>query len=67
MSDTLPAAADRQPANLTLREAAEYLRVSQGHLSDLCKSGKLPCFRVGRRVLIQRVRLDEWIANGGVA
>ena len=58
------------PQVLTLREAAEYARVSKSHLSNVLK-GKVPdlprlrSFRVGRRVVIKRDWLDEWRESAG--
>ncbi len=54
---------------LTLEEAAEYLRISKAHLSNVI-NGKVPgvrpprVFRAGRRVLIRREWLDRWIEEG---
>jgi len=54
---------------MTLEEAAEYLRVSKAHLSNVI-NGKVPgvrpprVFRVGRRILIRREWLDRWIEEG---
>jgi len=51
---------------MTLRQAARYLQVSKAHLSNVIK-GKLPdvrplrCFRAGRRILIKREWVDEWL------
>jgi excisionase family DNA binding protein len=68
MSDTtLPATTDRpSPANLTVREAAAILRVSHEQVAKFCRFGKLRHFRVGRRILIPREWLQEFIDNGGV-
>ena len=51
---------------LSLKEAAAYLQVSKAHLSNLI-NGKVPgvpsvrfC-RMGRRILIRREWIDEWI------
>jgi excisionase family DNA binding protein len=55
---------------LTLTQTAEYLRISKAHLSNVIK-GKvhtvppLPHARVGRRILIQRVWVDEWLELAG--
>jgi excisionase family DNA binding protein len=55
---------------LTLTQTAEYLRISKAHLSNVIK-GKVhsvPPLRhakVGRRILIQRLWLDEWLELAG--
>ena len=59
---------------LSLKQAADYLQVSKAHLSNVINgkiSGVPPVrsFRVGRRVLIKREWIDEWLetANHEVA
>jgi excisionase family DNA binding protein len=51
---------------MNLRQAAAYLQVSKAHLSNVIQGkvfGVPPvrCFRVGRRVLIKREWIDEWL------
>ena len=56
------------PTVLTLRQAADYLQISKPHLSNVI-NGKVPavpplrCFRVGRRILIKREWVDEWMES----
>jgi len=51
---------------MTLTQAAAYLRVSKAHLSNVI-NGKVPgvppvrSFRMGRRILIKREWLDQWL------
>jgi hypothetical protein len=51
---------------MTLRQTAEYLRISKAHLSNVI-NGKvagvppLRHFRAGRRILIKRNWADEWL------
>ena len=53
---------------LTLDQAANFLRISKAHLSNVI-NGKVPevqplrCFRVGRRILIKREWVDEWMES----
>ena len=55
---------------MTLRLAADYLRISKAHLSNVI-NGKVqgvPPLRhamVGRRVLIKKVWADEWLEEMG--
>jgi excisionase family DNA binding protein len=55
---------------LTLKEAAAYLRVSKAHLANVIK-GKVagaPPMRhapVGRRILIKREWVDDWLEMAG--
>jgi excisionase family DNA binding protein len=51
---------------MTLKQAAAYLQVSKAHLSNVI-NGKVPGvrpvrnFRMGRRILIKREWVDEWM------
>ena len=54
------------PSLLTLREVASVLRVSKAHVSKLINAKvrgvpALPAARLGRRVLIRRDALEEWL------
>src|SRR6266852_690908 len=55
---------------LTLKQAAEYLRISKAHLSNVI-NGRVPdvptlsCARIGRRILIKREWADEWQEKAG--
>jgi len=55
---------------MTLRQAAAYLRISVGHLSNII-NGKVPDVpplrhaKVGRRILIKRMWADEWLEEIG--
>lgn len=48
---------------LTVEEAAEYLGVCRPTLLELTRTGEFPAFRIGRRVLISRAGLEEWVAE----
>ncbi|MCZ2154329.1 MAG: helix-turn-helix domain-containing protein [Bryobacterales bacterium] len=58
---------DQTPV-MTLKQAAAYLQISKAHLSNVI-NGKVPdmqplrCFRVGRRILIKREWVDEWMES----
>ena len=55
---------------MTLKQAAEYLRISKAHLSNILR-GKvlgvppLRCAHVGRRTLIKLAWADEWLEELG--
>jgi excisionase family DNA binding protein len=61
-------AATRLPVLLTLAETAQLLRCSKAHLSKLAR-GKirglrpLPVIRLGRRVLVRREDLMQWLCE----
>ena len=51
---------------MTLKQAAEYLRISKAHLSNILR-GKvpgvppLPCEHIGRRTVIKLAWADKWL------
>lgn len=55
-----------RPPVMTLDQTAAYLQVSKAHLSNLI-NGKVPgvsplrCHRAGRRILIKREWIEEWL------
>jgi excisionase family DNA binding protein len=59
-----------QTSVMTLAQAAVYLQVSKAHLSNVI-NGKVPgvkpvrSFRMGRRLLIRREWIDEWLDFSG--
>jgi excisionase family DNA binding protein len=46
-----------------LKEAADYVRVSEKTLREMAKTGRVPCQRVGREWRFLRRALDEWLAG----
>ena len=58
-----------EPAVMSLKDAAAYLQVSKAHLSNVL-NGKvagvppLRTVRAGRRVLIKREWIEEWLERG---
>lgn len=48
---------------LTVPEAAELLRISRNLAYELVTQGRIPHIRLGRRVLIPRQGLENWIAR----
>jgi len=51
---------------LNMNEASAFLRCSRSHLSNairgkLLGTPRLPCVRIGRRVLFRREALEEWV------
>lgn len=62
------AAPDQWQAMLTLQEAADAIRCSKAHVSHLingkvARIRRLPSIRVGRRVLIRRESLQDWLGR----
>ena len=48
---------------LTVAEAARLLRISRNTCYELVAQGRLPHVHLGRRILIPRFGLEEWIAR----
>ena len=53
---------------LTVAEVATLLRVSKAHVSKLINGNvtgtpRLPAARLGRRVIIQKKCLEEWLSS----
>lgn len=60
--------ADHLPSVLTLTETAAFLRCSKAHASKLAKGQvrgvpRLPVIRLGRRILIQKTVLLDWLSK----
>lgn len=45
---------------LTIKEVAEYLKVTERTLYRLAQEGKIPAFKVGASWRFRRVDLDAW-------
>jgi len=48
---------------LRLKEAADYVRVSEKTLREMAKTSRVPCQRVGREWRFLRKALEEWLAG----
>jgi excisionase family DNA binding protein len=56
------------PDALTISEAADAIRVSRRHLQNLCQKGEgPPIIHLGRRRIIRREALNQWLAEREVA
>ena len=47
---------------MTLREAANYLRVPAGALEQMAQEGNVPAFLIDGKWRFQRAGLDEWLS-----
>jgi len=54
---------DQNPAQevLTVEETATLLRISLNRAYELCRQGIIPNIRLGRRVIVVRRVLDDWL------
>ncbi|ADU31005.1 helix-turn-helix domain-containing protein [Evansella cellulosilytica] len=50
-----------QRTTLTAQEVAEYLGLSIQFVYVLVQEKKLPCIRIGRRVLFKRDSIQRWL------
>ena len=48
---------------LTIREVADYLKVTERTLYRLVQDGKLPAFKVGNSWRFRRQDLERWISE----
>jgi len=49
------------PEIMTIRETADYLRVSLSSLYKLAQEGRVPCQKVGRHWRFRRESIDRWL------
>ena len=61
----MPKTSHEVPIALTIEEAAETLRLGRDAVLDLLRREPhpIPSFRYGRRVVIPRRELVEWVAD----
>lgn len=50
---------------LTVSEAAEILGVSKPMVYSLIRDGSIPAINVGKKILISKLVLSDWLKNGG--
>ena len=50
---------------LTIAEAAERLGIRRRLAYECARRGDIPVLRLGRKLVVPRVRLEELLANGG--
>lgn len=48
---------------MTLREAAQYLRLSQGRLEELAREGRVPGFQLDGAWRFEKQSLDQWAGD----
>ena len=63
-TSTAPNQASKDPNRLlSIREAAEFLGISERLLWTLADNREVPSLRIGRRRLFRRAALIRWIAE----
>ena len=53
------------PLSMTIDEMAKELHISRTTAYDLVKQDGFPAFHVGRKILVNRKGLQQWMDNGG--
>src|SRR5579862_6576343 len=48
---------------MTLREVADYLRLSEKTVSRMAQDGRIPAQKLARQWRFQRSSIDSWMAN----
>ena len=54
---------DKMPELLSAKDMSEYLGVSLGTCYKLLKQDDFPTTRIGKRKVVTRERLTEWLEN----
>ncbi len=54
---------EEDPLLVTVPEAARLLRISRNLAYELVRQERIPFIRLGRRLLIPRRGLEEWVAR----
>ena len=50
---------------LTIKEAAELVQgLTEFRIRELCKTGELPCFKAGKKYLINKDILYKFLSSG---
>ena len=52
-----------QPAMMTVREVAGYLRVHEMTIYRMARHGEIPACKVGNRGRFNRHRTEEWLST----
>jgi excisionase family DNA binding protein len=55
------------PSNMSLPEAAAYVRVAASTLWELKNKGRVRCARIGKRLIFQRAELDRMLSVSAAA
>tara|TARA_R110002167_G_scaffold41776_1_gene127522 strand:- start:2601 stop:2837 length:237 start_codon:yes stop_codon:yes gene_type:complete len=51
------------PRQFSVPEASEYIGISQRYLRNLIAERKIPCVRIGSRILLRLVDVDRWLES----
>jgi excisionase family DNA binding protein len=62
-ADVLPRRPDDEFELLTADEAAQLIRLPRSSVYELARNQRIPCVRIGRRVLFVRAQLVKWLLD----
>ena len=63
----MPKLAAEGRQTLTVSETAEIVGISRNRTYELCAEGVIPSLRLGGRIVIPRIALEQWLASAGKA
>ena len=52
---------------MNLKEAAQFLRVSASVIYQLNAHKKIPCRKIGRKIIFSKSELTAWVMNGSAS
>jgi len=55
--------ANKNSGLMTVKEVAEYLRVSRASVYRLVKERKIPVSRIGKHFRFRKETIDEWLTH----
>jgi excisionase family DNA binding protein len=58
---------DKPPATYTVEETAKLLRVGRNKAYEGVKAGEIPSIKIGKRILVPRVALEQMLAKSNNA
>jgi excisionase family DNA binding protein len=56
---------ERSEPYMTAEQAGEYIAADKRRIYDLIASGRLPSFKDGRKPLVRRADLDDYLRRNG--
>ena len=56
-----------QALTYTVEEAAKLLRIGRNQGYEAAKSGELPTIKIGKRILVPRVALEQMLAKAALS
>lgn len=56
-----------EPLTYSVTEAAAILGISEWTYYEAVKRGELPARKIGRRIVVPKIQLEQWLAGQGDA